>query len=429
MALKEGEKFNLETMEVEKVETPKAEEKQLESKTEESEEIEEQEEETPKSKKESDQEEEEQSEEEQEEESEEAEAKEEDQEEEQEEETDGVDADDYIKNEYGEKYEINSKEELDQVLDTMDEVMKDNETLKAEIEELKKGSDKPKFKSASQEKLWNYVKDIDPEKLGDRVQSFGRIVGMDLDKEDPKLLLEEQFIQENNELTREEAIKKFNREFNRKYSTVNRDDFETEEEYKEEIEMRKLDLKADSNKAKKWLAAKQKEFQTETKAEEGKPKVSEEVKHGIEANVGDLDNFMKDFSELVFSPTDDKEDDFSVKLSKEQISTIKVALKEWVSNPASYDAKGKIIGGFDSEEKVIQTAFLLFGPEIIQKNYEHALRLKDIMRAEEIGQRKPDRKAKVAGGNPQGSLTEEQQQDMIIKKKKQQRSTQSLVYR
>lgn len=430
MALKEGEKFNLETMEIEKVD-PKAEEKQPESKNEETEEAadeEEEQEEKPTStnSKDSDEDDEED------EKSDESEQEEEESAEEQQEEeenADGVDADDFIKNEYSEKYDINSKEDLDGVLETMEAVMKDNEELKAQIEDLKKGSDNPKFKSESQEKLWNYVKDIDPERIGDRIQSFGRLVGMDLDKEDPKLLLEEQFIQENEELTRDEAIKKFNREFNRKYGSVNRDDFETEEEYKEELEMRKLDLKADANKAKKWLATKQKEFKTESKAEESKATVNEDVKRGIEENVGDLDDFMKDFKELVFSPTDDKEDDFSVKLSKEQISTIRATLKEWVSNPASYDAKGKLVGGWNSEQKVIQTAFLLFGPEIIQKNYEHALRLKDIMKAEDIGKRKPDRKSKVTGSNPSGALTEEQQQERIIQKKKAERANRSLQYR
>src|SRR5688572_30805260 len=63
--------------------------------------------------------------------------------------------DDHLKEKY-QDYGISSEKDLDDVLESMDVLVKRNETLEKELEEAK--SDKPKFASKAQEELYNFVK-------------------------------------------------------------------------------------------------------------------------------------------------------------------------------------------------------------------------------------------------------------------------------
>jgi hypothetical protein len=350
-------------------------------------------------------------------------------EEKEEEEDKPVTIDDYLKGKYADM-DIKSEEDLDGVLESMDVLIKRNEELEKELVTAKTGTDKPKFKSEAQEKLWDFVKDIDPARIGDRMQVYSRIVGMDVEKESPRLLLEEQFILDHPELPRDRALKKFNHEYNQKYGELNRDDFDSDAAFKDAKELREIDQEDDVHKAKKVIKAEQAKLKTETTTQtEDKPKENPVVAQSIKAITTELTDYVKDFSELIFSPTDKEEDDFHFKLSKDQVKTIHNAVQVWVKNPTSYDAKGNLIGGWKIEEQIKQTAYLLYGDDIIEQNYQHALKLKDITRAEEIATKKPDRKAKVAGDDVKMSMSEEAQWDMAIKKKKASAGNKSMVYK
>lgn len=338
-----------------------------------------------------------------------------------------VSIDDYLKGKYADM-DIKSEEDLDGVLESMDVLVKRNEELEEELKTAK--TDKPKFKSEAQEKLWDFVKDIDPARIGDRMQVYSRIVGMDVEKENPRLLLEEQFILDHPELPRDRALKKFNHEYNQKYGELNRDDFDNDSAYKDAKELREIDLEDDVHKAKKIIKAEQAKLKTETTTQtEDKPKENPVVAQSIKAITTELTDYVKDFSELIFSPTDKEEDDFHFKLSKDQVKTIHNAVQVWVKNPTSYDAKGNLIGGWKIDEQIKQTAYLLYGDDIIEQNYQHALKLKDITRAEEIATKKPDRKAKVAGDDVKFSMSEEAQWEMNIKKKQANAGKKSMVYK
>lgn len=414
--------FDLEKLEyvdvpVEKKEEPKAEEEseeeQEETKEEETGKEEKEEEETEEESKEEEVEEEESSEE--------IEAKKKEEE--------SVDIDAYISSKYAKEYEIKNEEDLDEVLGSLDTVLKENEDLKKQIESSK--DTKPKFKSDAQEKMWDFVKDIDPSRFGDRMQSYSRIVGMDVEKENPKMLLEEQFIMEHPELPRDRALKKFNHEYTQKFGELNRDDFETKDAFDDAKELREIDLEDAVHKARKSMKAEQAKIKTEnTTQTEEKVKENPVVGKNIKANVSAIDDNMKEFSELIFSPTDDSKDDIPFKFTKDQKKMIHEAYKAWVGNPANYNAKGEFVAGdIDFDQNVKRIAYMEFGDDIFETLLRRATDKKHIIRAEEIATRKPDRKAKVAGEQVGTGLSEEKQLEMAIQKKKANAKSKSMVMR
>lgn len=418
--------FDLEKMEhvevpVEKKEEPKAEEKP------DADEVEE-EEETKEEPAKEEEKEEESSEEESEEESQEEQESSEEVTDEKKEET-PVSIDDYISGKYAKEYEIKNEEDLDEVLESMTTVLQENEDLKKQLESSK--DTKPKFKSEAQEKMWDFVKDIDPARFGDRMQSYSRIVGMDVEKENPKMLLEEQFILEHPELPRDRALKKFNFEYNQQYGELNRDNFETKEAFEDAKELREINLEDAVHKARKTIKSEQAKLKTETTTQtEEKVKENPVVVKNVKANVSEVDDKMKGFNELIFSPTNDTKDDITYKFDKDQKKMIHDAYKAWVGNPANYNAKGEFVAGeIDFTENVKRIAYMEFGDEIFEKLLSRVTDKKHIMRAEEIAARKPDRKAKVAGDQVKGSLSEEAQWDMAIKKKKANAGGKSMVMR
>jgi hypothetical protein len=348
--------------------------------------------------------------------------------EESEEEDKSVVLDDFLKEKYAKQYEISSEEDLDKMLESVDVIIKRNEELEQELITAKAGSDNPKFASEAQSKLWDFVKDIDPARIGDRMQVYSRLMGMDVEKENPRLLLEEQFILEHPELPRDRALKKFNYEYNQQYGELNRENFDNDEAFKDAKELREINQEDAVHKARKVIKTEQAKLKTETTTQtENKVKENPAVVQSIKQINTELGEFTKGFNELIFSHTDKEEDDFHFKFSQEQVKTIHNAVQTWVNNPSSYDAKGNLVGGWKIDEQIKQTAYLLYGDEIIDQIVQHALSLKDITRAEEIATKKPDRKAKTAGDDVRTSMSEEKQWDMALKKKKATNGTKSMV--
>lgn len=429
LTLKENEFINAETMEVET--RPVTEEKKEEATTDEKKEEESEEKEPEKveaKKEEADQKEseEEESEEESEEETEkkseeeESESEEEEKEEEVKAEDDAVTVDDFLAEKYAKQFDIKNEEDLDAVLGTIEEITQENETLKSEVAELKKGSDKPKFSSEQEEKAFEFLKTFDVSRLSEGMQTFAKVITMDVKTAEPRILLEEKFILENPELTRDEALKVFNRDFNKKY-TVKKEDFDDDASFKEEEDFRKIELKKDVAKAKEYLEKKQTELKAKPKeVENTEAKENVVVQKSIKANVSELDGFMTEFNEIIFSPSDKEEDDFRYKLNKDQLKLVHESCKGWIGNPNSYDSKGNLIGNeeFDVEEKIKQTAYILFGEDMIEKALKHGLSIGEIKQADKIATKKPTRVSKGGNGELKG-LSEEQQWEEILKKKKQ----------
>lgn len=340
-----------------------------------------------------------------------------------------VSIDSYISDRYAKNYEIKNEEDLDEVLASVDTVLKENEELKKQLESAK--DTKPKFKSEAQEKLWDHVKDIDPARFGDRMQSYSRIVGMDVDKENPKMLLEEQFIMDHPDLPRDRALKKFSNEYNQKYGELNRDDFETKEAFENAKELREIDLEDAVHKARKAMKAEQAKLKTETTTQtEDKVKENPAVTKNIKTNVSEVDDSMKGFNELIFSFSEDTKEDISFKFTKDQKKMIHEAYKAWVGNPANYNSKGEFIAGeIDFDQNVKRIAYMEFGDDIYETLHRRLTDKRNITRAEEIATKKPDRQAKVAGDQVKGNMSEEKQWEMQVAKKKASAGSRSMVMR
>lgn len=322
----------------------------------------------------------------------------------------------YIKETLGEKFQINSEEELIETLESVDKLLEENEELKAKLEE--KGETKPVFANAAQEKLFNFINDIGyaPEKHGEGLQTYARV--MSIDKEtDGRIVMEEKYILDHPELTREEAQYKFGKHYTKNFGDLKRDDFESDEEYKEAEKDRKIDKKSAEAKAREIIEKKQKEFKSSPDKKDETPLVSEAVAKGIEQTSKVYSEHLNQVKELVFSPTEDEDDDYAYVFKPEQLKSIRALCENWLKNPANYDKKGDLIGGTDPETSVQRAAFTLFGPDIVARNYEHAMSIASIQRAEEISTQKPNRVSKTGDAGKVVLSAEEQNQALIEQKR------------
>jgi hypothetical protein len=337
-----------------------------------------------------------------------------------------VGVDDFIKEKYAESLGVNSEEELDAKIESFVKLNSDFEALKAEHETLKASADKPKFATPQEEKAFEFLKEYDITNIGEGAETLAKIVTMDIEKANPRILLEEKFIIEHPELTREESLRKFNRDYNKKY-VVKEDDFETKEAYEEELADRKIDEKVAVSKAREFLSKKQQELKGKAKEVKPEPTENPVIQQSINQHVSKVDAYLNKFESVTYAPTEDKKDNFTIKFSKDQLKAIRDGVKGWVSNPKSYDDKGKIIGDFNEEKNTIAVAYLLFGEDMMAKMYAHAMSQADIKRADQIAQKKPTRDAKTAIDGVAG-MSEEKQQEMMIRKKKAERAKQTRVY-
>lgn len=329
------------------------------------------------------------------------------------EESENVSVDDFVKDEYFEKYEVENKEQLDELLESASEILSENKELKKQLEAQK--DNKPKFANTEEEKAFDFVKAFSS--VSDGGQALAELVGMDIAKADAKLLLRQQFVIENPELTREEAARKFERQYVKKYSVPDKDKFDSDQEYEDAKEDAQMDLKRDSERAKKFLTSKQTEVKAKPAEKAQEKKLPELVTKSVEQNTKVIDDYTKGFKELIFSPTDDESDDFKFKFKPEQLKTIVQASRGWVNNPVSYDEKGEFVGGFDPETMVKKASYALFGDEIFGHLVDHLHTLANIKKAESTEGVKPTGTAKGKSGG-MGAMNEYDQAEALAKQRK-----------
>lgn len=303
-----------------------------------------------------------------------------------------------------EENEIESVEELKTLIDGAGQLLEKVEELEEENARLKSEKDKGPFKNDFQKKAFEFIKDLNPSHYGEGLQTFAKIASMDLDTTDPKLILEEAFVLDHPELTRDEAVRKFGKQYDKKYN-LKATDFESEEAYKEELEDRKIDQKSEVAKAKKILAAKKEEFKIEPEKEKEEAVAPKIIEKGIERYTSELDEYFKGndkqeaFNSIVFS-FDEKNPDanFTYNLSKDQLKTLKSGFSEWLKRPSNYNEKGEI-GDYDLDQKAIEASFALFGADIVEKALEQGKNLGNITKVDEISKKKPVRKEATVNGS------------------------------
>lgn len=304
-----------------------------------------------------------------------------------------VDFESAVKERYGEKFEIETVEDLDDLIG-------DYKKLTEEVEELKKLD--PKFDSDFHKKVFNFITTnlSESSEISEGFLSYARLMEMDVDNLEPRLALKEQFIMENPEISIDKAGTLFDRHYSKKY-TVDESNFdlETEEgkrELKEEKEINEITEEKDSKNAKSWLRNKRKEFTPEAKKEskeeaEAKEATVKVIGESQEANKVEWKEAMTGFESLIFSDEKNPDEKFTYKLSKKQIGQVNDSINEYITQDSNYDDKGVLLGGFDAENLKIQTTFALFGHKIADEALKNGIAIGEAKKVKEASKLSPKR--------------------------------------
>ena len=345
---------------------------------------------------------------------------EEEESEEESEEEEQTTVDEFIKSNFEEEYGITSQDEFKEILDRSVELLDENETLKAEIKSLKEAPAATPFKSPSQELIWNAIKDFDPERIGEGINTVFGLIGMDLEKTDKKLVLEQEFIMNNPDLPLDKARKKFQTRYAQKYTVSEKEKEDlTPEQLKEREEDLEIELEMDYKKSMRFLKDKKNELKIKSETKEEPAKVSEAVENSIKSNTEAFAEHFDGIERLTFE-VDGVKNPFHYKFNKEQLTKIKNTVETHLKSPGAYDAKGKLVGGFDAEQLFQNAAFLIAGPSILEEGLKFTRNLAQVVKAEEIAKVKPSRKAKSSAEAKDMSV--DAQAERMAKKKQAERN-------
>lgn len=286
-----------------------------------------------------------------------------------------------------EKYGIENQEELDEVLGS-------NKKL---ADELEKERGKKVFTSEKEEKLHKFLLGWDLDKIGEGMETAAVLTRIDIPNIDGKRALEEQFILDNTELTRDEAKQLFAREFRKKYE-IKKADFDTDEEYEEEKKLTEIQQKKDVSKARKFLEEKQKELKA--KPEEKKPEKKEDIPvESIKSYENQIKSFFKkdgkDWDGFHYGGKDG-DDSYAIVLDADKRKQVQDAMTAYVQRPDVYDKNGKI-DNFDAEELALKFTQLLFGKWMDQEHHKQIKILAQATKAEQLAGKKPDKVSKSMG--------------------------------
>lgn len=337
---------------------------------------------------------------------------EEEEEEEENSDEDVLEPDAYVAQRF-EKFGIKTEADLEKTIDQAINVMDELEAVKKERDELKSQSDKPKFPSKQHESAYNFVSQFDTSLQGEALQSFAKLIGMDLENSDPNMILEEEFIQRNPQWTRSEAQRMFKKHSSKTYE-LPREKFEgNDDEY--EVEKKDLEIlkKGDVARAKTYLA----ELRAKHKpAEQEKPKENEAIKNAIGQNAKSINDFVEKTSEITFGKGDDK---FVFKLEGDRKKQAHELLKNWVGNPSSYDEKGVLLGAGSEEDMLKQVVGALFLTDIVNSAMQTMGNRQQIKKIDTIAKGKVKKRATPQSGELKGGDDLEAQMERMAKKRRQ----------
>lgn len=305
---------------------------------------------------------------------------------------DTVEPDAYIAQVYGEKYGLKTEKELTTLVENALSVMDEVDALKKERDTLKADGGKPKFASPAHESAFNFVSQFDPSMQGEALQTFAKLITMDIDNGDPMMLLEEKFVHENPQWTRSEAQRMFKKDYAKKY-TLARDKFDgTDEEFAEEQADMDIMKKGDIARSKTYL----KELKSKHKpAEAEKPRANEAVVKAVEKNAKDYGAYIEKVNEFV---SDEGGEKYTFKLEADKKKQVSDAMNAWVKNPASYDEKGELIGAGSPEEMFNIIVGGMFLKEIIKSVRSQVKNKVETQRVDEIGRVVPKKRKSPASG-------------------------------
>lgn len=305
-----------------------------------------------------------------------------------------------------EKYGIESQEDLQEVLES-------NSKL---ADELEKERNKKVFASEKEEKLHKFLLNWDIDMVSEGMQTAAVLIRLDIENIDGKRALEEQFIFENSELTRDEAKSLFNRDYRKKYE-VKKENFDDVAEYEEEKKIIEIQLKKEYNRAKKFLLEKQADLKSKP-AEEKKPvkeEVSEEVVKTYDSQIKTFfKNNGKEWDRFAYKDEDGTEL-YNIVLDADKKSQVRQAMEAYVKRTDVYDKNGKI-PNFDPASLALKFTQVLFGDWMDKEHHKQIKILAQQTKAEQLAGKKPDKVSK-AQGQADGLSIDEQFRELAKREK------------
>lgn len=323
----------------------------------------------------------------------------------------------YIKEKFGEKFGLETEADLQTVLDNQDALARALEQAKLDLAKPRE----PEYRTDQEKKIAEFLKPFDPSKFGEGLNTVANLMAIDPASVSGRVALEEAYIINHPELTRDEAKEIFAADVWSKYQ-VNKDNFESDEEYEKTKRISDIKLKSEEAQARKILS----ETKEKLKAAEPEKKIEEKPlevpAESVKAYTQEVEKFFnpskdKVFDRINYSSDDGKEVLASIVFDKEKIEEIKSVMKAHLQNPNAYDKNGKI-PNFAAQEFARTIARHLYGDWMDEQLWKQVKVVASKMKAEQIAGTSPEKKS---GGSGDMKLSVDDQFAELAKKTAAQR--------
>lgn len=288
-----------------------------------------------------------------------------------------------------EKYAIEDEAQLTSILES-------NKGLQEQLKKAQETPKEPVFASEQDKAAYEFIKQFPPSRLGEGMQTYGNLLNMDVAKADGKLVMKEAFLLSKPDLTREKAEKLFESDYKRRY-TLNKDDFKTDEDFKEAQELAEIDKDEKEAVSRRTLTEKQTAIKKQG-AEPAKVEVSKaeepklpESHQGYFAKVNDVK-----IDKLTFPDPTNEAIKYNIAISPERLKDAREFANAYIKDTRLYDKDGKI-PNFDPQE-MIHIGLMILDPKwYINEHVKQVTSLARTITAEQIAGTKPDKESKGGG--------------------------------
>lgn len=300
----------------------------------------------------------------------------------------------FVEHFYGEKYGVKNEEELVELIEGSLDIHDKYEALNKEHQALRSEAGKPKFTSDKQQKAFEFLSQFDIDRQGEALDTYAKLLSMDMESADPKSIMEEAFVHRNmNKWNRAESQRMFAKEHARKYS-LKRESFDgTDEEYNQEIADLKTIEKGDLMDAKSYLKEQKSKYKPVEKEQATTPEV---ITKAVEKNASEYSEYLSKVKDLSFGDEGDKHVFTPDADQKEQLSD---AIDAWVRNPANYNEKGQLKGVKNPQHMIDMLSGSLFIHEIIRSLKSRISNEVNTKRVDELAKQQPKKRKVPVGGS------------------------------
>lgn len=326
----------------------------------------------------------------------------------------------YLTEKWG-KYGVKGEEDVEKVFQAKQELEQQASKLTTELESLKAA---PKYRTEQEKKVAEFLAPFDPTKFGEGLNTVAELMAMDPDNVSERRALEENYILKHPDLTREESKELFAEEFDKNYK-VNRDDFDSEEDFNKRKRIVEIKLKNEVAQSRKELKEKKEALKYVPPANEGKKDEQPFTapKEAVDSYSKEINSFFDDgkgrkFNGIQYFSDDGKEMLFNLVIPQDKIDSVKEYLNVYVQNPTSYTKEGKI-PNFAPAELVKTVTRLLHGDWMEEQLLKQVDILASKKKAEQIAGQSPDKRS---GAQGDAKLSVSEQFAKLAQKEKEKRT-------